>query len=295
MEPLNRDKRNNQGGFSLIELMISIVIGFAVIGALLAAYIASVQSGRNGQAVIQMAEDASVALNLMRSQIAMAGYGKPSKVNGGKFQTNMSSNPYLFGCNGGTGFTDSSLALSSLTCGGAAGTGPDSLAVAYEVEVDPSGTGSAANGVVKNAVPYDCIGNSITAAGAVYIADSHFYVAKPANSTNSALYCRQGGAAAAGQPVAENIVDLQVKYLIGTGSVRPAQVTSFSDAPLATPGGSWANVLAARLCVEVVSATPMTDANVNYFYVDCSETRKQSNDGRLHRSFTTTVALQILS
>lgn len=282
-----------QGGFSLIELMISIVIGFAVIGALLLAYTASVQSGRNGQAVIQMTEDASAALNLMRAQLAMAGYGRPAKLTAGKFSTNMTGNPYLFGCDAGT-FADPLKPLGSLSCSG--GTGPDALAVSYEVQVDVSGAASAANGVVNKGVPYDCIGNALT--GPPYIADSHFYVAKPGNSTNAALYCSQGGkGTAAGQPVAENVVDLQVKYLMQNAPTRPAQVVSYLDIPGLTPavGVPWSNVVAVRLCVEVVSTTPMTDANANYFYVDCTEKRKQSTDGRLHRSFTTTVALQLLS
>lgn len=284
-----------QRGFSLIELMISIVIGFALIGALLIAYTASVQSGRNGQAVMQMTEDASAALNLMRAQIAMAGYGRPGKVKLGKFTTSMTAKPYLFGCDGGT-FDQLRVPLDSLACKTSSSTGPDAVAVAYEVQVDATGAAaSAANGVLGSGVPYDCTGNALP--GPPYIADSHFYIAQPANATNSALYCQQGGSKSdtTAQPIVENVVDLQVKYLMSTPAVRPAQVTSYVDTAMPTPGTSWNNVVAVRLCVEVVSTTPITDANANYFYVDCTETRKQSTDGRLHRSFTTTVALQILS
>jgi type IV pilus assembly protein PilW len=280
----------SQGGFSLIELMISIVIGFAVIGALLVAYQASVQSGRNNQAVNQMSEDASTALNVMRTQLAMAGYSYPTTISNGKFVHQFSgTRQYLFGCNGGTGFADSSLVLDSLTCAGAPGAGPDTLALAYEIHVDVAGTKAYANGAVASTKqPYDCIGNLLTTSP--YIADSHFYLATPAGSSTKALYCRQGGAAAAGQPLAENIVDLQVKYLTAVKTAQ--QVDSFSDSPSATPSGSWRSVYGVRLCVEVVSTSKMTDANANYAYVDCSDTQKFSTDGRLHRSFTTTVLLQ---
>jgi hypothetical protein len=70
------------------------------------------------------------------------------------------------------------------------------------------------------------------------------------------------------------------------------QAVMFADVPALTPSALWRNAVAVRLCVEVVSTTPMTDANVNYSYVDCTDARKQSTDGRLHRSFTTTVTMQ---
>ncbi len=288
-----------QRGFSLIEMMVSIVIGFAVIGALLAAYLASVQSGRNTQAGIQMTEDASIALNLMRAQLAMAGYSEPTGIGAGTAFARAYKGSAIFGCNGGSGFgtTAQNLIDSGLACTGTDGTNPDSLALAYQVQVTTVGGKNYANGVVSAAnKPYDCIGNEIVADAAGYfIADSHYYLATPAGAAHSALYCRQGAllpGAAAGQPVAENIVDFQVKYLMGAAP-RDAQATYFSDAPAPLAGVlAWKAVIAVRLCVEVVSTTPMTDANVNYSYVDCTNTPKTAADGALHRTFTTTVTLQ---
>src|SRR3954454_19721370 len=71
---------SRQRGLTLIELMVSLVIGFAVVGALLAAYMASFRSSAHNDATVQVAEDATLALNVIRTQVAMAGYTNMVKV-----------------------------------------------------------------------------------------------------------------------------------------------------------------------------------------------------------------------
>src|SRR3954470_22957219 len=63
-----------QAGFTLVEVMVSLVIGLAVVSALIAAYVASFQSGRHNDAMVQMTEDATLALTVMRQQVAQAGF-----------------------------------------------------------------------------------------------------------------------------------------------------------------------------------------------------------------------------
>ena len=57
-------------GFTLIEVMVALAIGLAVVGALIAAYLASFASGRHTDAIVQITEDAALALNVMRQQVA---------------------------------------------------------------------------------------------------------------------------------------------------------------------------------------------------------------------------------
>lgn len=284
--------RRSERGFTLIEVLVSTTISFAVVGALLAAYTAAAQSGRSSQAVIQMAEDATLALNMLRTQVAMAGYGTPIDASGPRFKTRYTASP-LFGCNG-AGFADPSAAMDSLRCAmSSAPAAPDALAVGYEVVVNEADQRRYANSVVSaDAEPYDCIGNTLPATAKAYQADSHFYLATPPGATHPALYCAQGGALVSGQPIAENVVDFQVRYLMAA-SPHEHQATHFSEAPAPLPGAAspWSNVSAVRLCLEVVSASKFPDA-VRDKFLDCADTPREASDGYLHRAFTTTVFLQ---
>jgi type IV pilus assembly protein PilW len=273
--------------------MVSLTIGVAVVGALLAAYLAASQSRSNTEAVNQMTDDASIALQILRQQVAQAGYRMPAGGPSG-FRP---LKPAIFGCNGGTGFTaGTQVAIDALGGCGPATPGPDWLAVSYQAEVDTAGTRALGNAVLAaDHVPYDCAGNAIAPADGAYIVDSHFYVARPSTSNRTALYCRQGGTASSvpGQPVAENIVDFQVQYLLAAPGA-PKQAAIYSDAPnvTAAPGSRFDDVVAVRLCVEVTSALPLADRNQPQSFLNCANVPVAPADGYLHRAFTTTVTLQ---
>ena len=63
--------------------MVALAIGLAVVGALIGAYLASFPSGRHSDAMVQITEDATLALNVMRQQVAQAGFSQPHGVGGG--------------------------------------------------------------------------------------------------------------------------------------------------------------------------------------------------------------------
>ncbi|TDM09175.1 MAG: hypothetical protein C4K60_07630 [Ideonella sp. MAG2] len=136
-------------GLSLVELMIAMVIGLVVVGAVLAAYLGSGASSRHSQALAQITEDATVALNLMRSHLAQAGYSRPVAFNGGKIVPAYTG-PSLFGCN--SGFADLSKPIEQLSCGAGS---QHAFAVAYEADSSNSVLGGSPR------VPLDCIGNGL--------------------------------------------------------------------------------------------------------------------------------------
>jgi type IV pilus assembly protein PilW len=286
--------RRGAQGFSLVELMVSLTIGVAVVGALLAAYLAASQSRSNTEAVNQMTDDASIALQILRQQVAQAGYRQPA---GGGASGFRPLKPAIFGCNGGTGFgAGTQGAIDALGACGAATAGPDWLAVSYQVEVEATGAQALGNAVLApDRVPYDCAGNTLAPVDGAFIADSHFYVARPTTSNRTALYCRQGGTSASvpGQPVAENVVDFQVQYLLAAAGA-PRQAAYYSDAPDTTPapGSKFDDVVAVRLCVEVTSTLPLADRNQPQSFLNCANLPVAPTDGYLHRAFTTTVTLQ---
>jgi Tfp pilus assembly protein PilW len=66
-----------QQGRTLLELLISITIGLVILGALIAIYLSTHSSSRQSAAVSRMNEDASIALNLLGTQLRMAGFSPP--------------------------------------------------------------------------------------------------------------------------------------------------------------------------------------------------------------------------
>jgi len=279
-------RRLAQAGFTLIELMVSLVIGFAVVGALLAAYMAAVRSGAHTDAMVQITEDATQALNVIRTQAAMAGY---STVNGSTFAPDwLGRGTPVYGC--------------------AASNFGSPLGAAVEVPVPCTGTSSsdtlevgyvatASNSITSGTIPLNCLGNTITpepgSAPALYVNDSKFYV----DGATSSLYCYPRGGAA-GAPLVDHVEALKITYGLSTQtppSPSP-QITRYGPAPTTPGDNDWTLVNSITICVQVRSANRVQDNqagnNSLATYVDCANNPVTNNDGYLRRTFATTVALQ---
>jgi type IV pilus assembly protein PilW len=292
-----------QRGFTLIELMVSLVIGFAVVGALLAAYMASFRSSAHNDAMVQVTEDATLALNVIREQVAMAGYSTMVEVdNAAQVMKGHAAitDQYIFGC-ATADFTDfHGIALAA--CGTADPKKSDTLEVVYEAT---TAAGGGSNSILDSAgVPLDCIGNAldkVAAAGSekeFYPNDAKFYVKTDA-SGNSRLYCE--GPKGSGAPLVDNVDRLSIKYGLDlTGGVKQTtrQITNYAEAPAGLTNANWKRIVSVSICVVVRSASPVMDTssatakNGLDTYIDCDGNTAHSNDGRLRRSFATTVRLQ---
>lgn len=274
----------HQAGFSLVELMISMVIGMVVVGAVMAAYLASGTSGRNGRALSQITEDASIVFSVLRSGISMVSYGAPTGVNGGRF-TKVYTGPGLYGCSGK--FSDASVDIDKLAC--AADKGPNAIAVAFEADewnsVRKSGTTE----------PLDCLGNSFAKTGTVWVAYNRYYV------DNNQLLCRGPGDKTAAALV-DNVVDLQIQYGIARSDIanNPAEdshrVTYYAsaDAIGGTPGSAeWRDrVVSVRVCVEIRSADNVLDESMGSYQGCAGQVAVDADDRHLYRMFTNTIVLQ---
>jgi type IV pilus assembly protein PilW len=281
-----------QAGFSLIELMVALVVGLMVVGALLSTYYAILVSNKHGQAMSQVTEDASVGLNILRANLAQAGFSNAYGTNAGLLLRNYSG-VAVRGCD--SAFSNTAVAIGALTCvdnsNNAALT--DSLAVAYEADVSNSTFNTGTN------APYDCIGNTWAAVPAAaprpayWLAYSRFYLATPAGATNPALYCI-GPGNAAGQVLVENIVDMQIRYGVAANmGSSPVQVAYYTDA--STLAGVFTNVVSVRVCLLVSSVNEVVDKLANNTfpqYVNCSGNKVTPANGRLYRAFTSTIVLQ---
>jgi type IV pilus assembly protein PilW len=287
--------RAAQTGFTLIELMVSLVIGLAVVGALLAAYYASFTSSRHSDAMTQIAEDATLALNVIRAQVAQAGY-RPAQVTG--LPPNETLAPPLFkvlaGCKGAN-FTDPNAANGAAACNATVAGASDAIEVAYDSTpfVAASG-GSMGNGVLVGGQPVDCLGNTFALDPVTggYLNDSRFYV----KTGTDTLYCHGPSGEA---PLVDHVTNLQIKYGIakdpwGTPDGKTSQILYYRDAPTPLNAVEWKQIAAINICVDIRSADKVIDQTTPELgaYFDCSDAPQTPTDGYVHRTFTTTVLLQ---
>lgn len=227
-------------GFSLVELMISLVIGLVIMVATISAYVSASGASKVSDAQSRMNEDAQAALTILAQQIRMAG---TNPVQAGRTKDAFPTNPVYIatyvggsvtvkptsftlnpvspgvtnyairGCDGTFGGITTAANIDALTCTGGTSTLPDSLAVSYEADKYNTVPTSAG-------LPTDCIGSSVpsitatftvgTATTANYsIADNRFYVTN--SSGVASLFCKGNGGGLT-QPLVENIEDMQFEY-----------------------------------------------------------------------------------
>jgi type IV pilus assembly protein PilW len=288
-------RRRAAAGFTLIEMMVAMAIGLAVVGALIAAYLTSFSSGRHSDALVQVTEDATLALNVMRQQVAQAGFSQTRGVDASGRLVLHSFQP-VGGCEAAN-FVDLQAAPVTTNCPASSSdpAAPDSLEVAFEGSVLDA---RSSNGILSSGTPQplDCLGNTFakthddTTADDYWLNDSKFYVA------DGSLYCK-GPGNRAGAAIVQNVETLQVTYGMATapaGEPGGDQVAYYGNAP---PPGSplWANVVSVKLCVQVRSAARVIDkaaAPTLGGWIDCGNAARTSIDGYLRRTFVTTVVLQ---
>ena len=273
--------RRREAGFSLIELMISLVIGFVIVGAVFAAYLSSGTSGRSGRALSQVTEDASIALNVLRSGVNMVGYGQPTGFdNTSNRFTKEYDGPGIFGCD--DAFSDVGQPIDKLACAGTAG--HDSIAVAYEADKWNSVTLTGAPDV-----PVNCFGDELGKVGSYYLNYSRFYL------DGNQLMCK--GLTKNGetnpQPLVDNIVDMQIQYgvAVRTNGNPETYGAAFYAKAADIGAGEWANVVSARICIVARSAENALNEATDYQGCE-GEVKAVEGDLHLYRAFTTTVVLQ---
>lgn len=282
-------------GLTLVELMVSMVIGLAVIGAGLAMYSTSGFAGKGSSALSQMSEDASLALSLMRNHIAMAGYSRMVLEPTSNAMVKLYTGHPVFGCRFGVdsitkdnflSSTDPDATKHQIACDNAAGTGNDTLIVLYEADQDNTVANTATT-------PTDCLGNGVPLVttnplGNYNIAENRFFI-----SADNALSCR-GNDGAVSQPLVDNVAQMQIWYGVATPSptgTRGTVATRYLRANQVGDmnNGNWDQVVSIRLCLVIQSRDPVLDTPAPYF--NCNGVSTPTTDRRLYRAFTTTVVL----
>jgi type IV pilus assembly protein PilW len=307
-------------GLTLIEMMVSLVIGMVIVVAIVALYAGSSGAARTAEAVGRMNEDGQAALNILSQQIRMAGSNpiQPNYISTSPRNPVFPAGSYpIRGCE--STFTNITVttAISTLNCTAGTSTLPDSIAVSYEA--DRYNTVPT----VTNNTPTDCVGSSLmpisgvvtTTNGATtntttvttFVADNRFYIGTSTAITSPSLYCKGIGNINA-QPMVENIEDMQFTYgtspaATSTGTVAGYltsdgvetdndMTTGASLAGLPTSAARWARVVTVHICVLARTEKPAAADAASAKYVACNGDIVTPTDLRLRRAYHTTVVLR---
>jgi type IV pilus assembly protein PilW len=200
-------------GLSLIELMISMVIGLVVVGALVALYSGTTGTTSVAKAQNEMNEDAQYVLRILSNQIHQAGFN-PIQANRTTVNPLTGGLP-IFACSNGFSNPTTAADASALTCNSSAVNGGHGLTLTYEADIrntKPTGGG----------LPTNCLGDALVQQSVVesgttynyYVAENRFYV------KNNKLYCAGTEATIQEQPLADNVERIEVSL----GTAYPADL-----------------------------------------------------------------------
>lgn len=279
-------------GLSLLEVMVALVLGLLVLAAVFLSSAGMVTASRQQRAASLMADDALLALSLIRRDLLMAGYVHPASISGGQFAAENGLLPQrpVFGCL--AGFVSAEAPVAQGTCQPATAARADALEINYEataasVDLSAQGRLTGCQGAeLKDAqgqVPATAVDASTR------LTTSHrYYVA------SGQLLC--ASAASQAQALVPNVEALRVSYGVSPGwqadqpdTRRPVRYANAADV-----GNAWNNVVAIHLCVLMRSAEAVLDKKeqATQAYTDCEGQAQSAADGFQRRAFATTVALR---
>lgn len=282
-------------GFSLVELLVAMALGAALILLSTTLYLSSKTGFRLNDEKLRLQQDGSHAMGLMEQNLRQAGSGKLASA--GKLavtdfiQADGQPAQGLRGC--AHGFARPLGPGKDFSC--STGPGMAAFEVAYRTDdyVDSaSGAGVDCNGskVEPMAVPGDHPAYRL--GPQVSIARNWFFVASRPGSSASTLYC-QGNGNNSAQPLLNNIEQLQLTYgVAAVGEATPGQLLDASQVAALSEDqqANWKRVVSVRLCLQIrgeqmVGAAPQ-------HYVDCDGAARVAGDRSLRQVFIRTVTLR---
>jgi type IV pilus assembly protein PilW len=267
-----RHSGSHATGFALIEIMVALVIGLMVVGAVLTTYLGNGQTGRLQSATAQMDEDAQIGLRILTRDLMMAGYGAPISVDADTLVFNKTpGGRTVLGCDKGFSAAPSS---SPSACAGSGGL--PSIEVVYQATIY--------NTPLSDGKPTDCAGVPVPASqqGITY----NRYGVGSSTAGRSELRCSSGNSTV---PLVDNAERLQFWYG-QAGSAELRQVLRYTGAVEA----DFSRVVSVRVCLLMRSTEAVVSAEEAALtsYLDCDAVRRTSTDGRLRRAYFSTIALR---
>lgn len=269
--------RHNKG-FTLIELMISLVLSLLVVAAATFMFVSSKQSFSTQEGLSDVQESGRTALRVLNTTVRYAGYLQDPQVN--TKPSDIFKGATELPLQGTDGVPPTSLAIS----GGRTDT--STLMVTY--------FGNSDQGVVS------CLGetaNDESADKSPVLVTNVFYLTEADTTTGlSSLNCytRRRNASSdkasdkisTGQPIVDGVADFQVLYLVdsdadGTADkLMKAKDIEASTTPL--PAALWRSTKAAQISISFASLNVVNKQSTSNSALDKS--------GRILRTFSTTIA-----
>lgn len=263
---------------SLLETLVALSLGLLVLGVVLSHFLAAGQSSRLQAAQAHMTDDAQIALQLLASELSMAGFAWPQsleRASDGRLRwTTALAQPPVLACDHGFVSPSTTGALQCAAQGSSA-----ALAVRYQADADNTVPLSGTS------VPSDCLGAGLRAEAGVYWTENRWFVASSQGRSELRCASRLGHP---GQPLVENVESLALWFSQAQASdpVQPVRYVTASQV------GDWARVRSVRLCLLMRSAEPVLSASMDASFRDCQGQLQTSGDARLRRAFQATVALR---
>jgi type IV pilus assembly protein PilW len=297
-------------GRTLLELLVAITIGIVVLGALILIYLSTGASSRQATAISRMNEDAAIALDLVGSQLRMAGFSIPRRsVAPGaamvdKVLVSVADRNFtgaaIRACD--HGFANPTVAaFEDLSCSDAS-TGAAAFALRYE-GADPDGTDGARVLLPPNT---DCLDQTVdpaeytaSAMGDAYpsypLIESRFVVGVSKSTGTPELSCGGKGRTFSPKPLMQYVEDMNLSYgLAADGQSRDVVQYLDKGAEVDALGGTvderWSRVVTVRLCLLMRSAEP--DPAGAGKYIDCKGQPASSSDRLIRRAYVSTIALR---
>lgn len=297
-------------GRSLLEMMVALIIGMIILGAVLLTSISGNSSGKRQDGVSTLNEDAQIAANLLGGHLRIAGYSRVVASPSPTTEFRNYGGPGVRGCDGGVASDD--VDMNGMVCNG--GNASDALMVVYEGDAFNTFPTAAAPGV-----PTDCLGQALAPVPPVasespdsnpyWLVENIFYV-----NANNELVCSGNGNRGREQALIGNVVDMQVTYGVadvptaaaisaGTAPEAPFfeaarymtaqqidQLAPFPATALPVLRGRWNRVVSVRVCLVLRSAEELYDQITPY--PGCDGVEINPPDRRAYRAVTITRAVK---
>ena len=285
-------------GFSIVELLIAMLIGLALVLLVTNLYLSSKSSYRLNQERMRLYQDGNNAMHLMVRNLRQAGFGHLT-LSG--MDTTAAHRTDFIDADGtaGQGLRGCANGFVKPLSGGdfACSRVPnmDSFEVGFRVsDVFDSASGAGADCNGQRAVVMDLPSDhpAYETHKTVRIARNRFFVASRTGHVSPSLYC-QGNGNASAQPILNHVEDMRLIY--GVAAAGDTNVEQFLDADAVSDLSdnqkeNWKRVMSVELCLQIRS-----DQNVmlqGQRYIGCDGEDRLATDRKLHVTLTRVVTLR---